>query len=59
MSDEKLILYDEDGGILSDDYSSDEEAGLDPYSDEPLTREVIKKEGTILDKFLGIFISQK
>lgn len=59
MSDEKLILYDESGGILSDDYSSDEEAGLDPYSDEPITKEVIRREGTILDKFLGIFISQK
>lgn len=59
MSDEKLILYDEDGSVIAEDYSSDEGAGLDPYSDQPVTRELIKKEGTMLDRFLGKFIAKK
>lgn len=43
MEDEKLVLYDEDGNIILDDYSNDEDNEDEVETPEPQKNPLINK----------------
>lgn len=57
-NDEKLLLTDENGVIIANDYKSEEDAGVDLANLKDVTKEDIRREGNIVDKFLTLFMKK-